>query len=244
MATAPTKVSYTEVGNTLVLPTTGLTTVNIAVLAGDLVIPWGGCEDNVAAGTLSLSLLGGLTGTLTIAQTDQTNNYAPCTIGTAPVTGSGNLQAKVVGTQGAANRRMNVGCFVYRNHDGVGVSGKSHQGAGTTPQNTLTTSDNSALACCLTDWAAINTARTYLSANGLPTEDGHFADGSSWHYDAFDYADVGGAGSKTIGESAPTGQTPNLLVVEVLAVAAVADNTTKPALAGMFTPQLRQDAWF
>jgi hypothetical protein len=215
---APTKVSYTETGNTQAVPTTGVTTAAIAVQAGDLVVVWGGDEDATTTGAITLSLLGGLTGALTGAQSDATTSYAPVAIGTAPVTASGNLQGKAVAT-GSGSHAMNCGVCIYRNHGGVGVSGKSHQAGGTTPSLALSLSANSALFCALTDWSAVGGARTYLQINGAnPTEGGHFSDsGVSWHYDAFDYADVGAAGSKTAGESAPTAQTPNLVAVEILA---------------------------
>lgn len=218
---APTIVSYTDTqatAGTPVLASTGRTTANVPVLTGDVVVVHGGAEDNANAGTLTLSLLGGLTGTLTEKQRDQTNSYCPNVISTAPVTADGNLTAKVVGSSGGT-LRFNVGVWVMRSHGGVGVSGKAHLAAGNPPSLALAgVADLSTLLCALTDWSAANTARTYTQVNGAnPTERGHFADGSTWHYDAFDYADAGAAGTKTVGQSAPASQTPNLLVVEVLA---------------------------
>jgi hypothetical protein len=46
----------------------------------------------------------------------------------------------------------------------------------------------------------------------------------------------------TLSNSASTSNTGLLVIYSGLAVPA--DNTTKPARAGMFTPQLRQDGWF
>jgi hypothetical protein len=46
----------------------------------------------------------------------------------------------------------------------------------------------------------------------------------------------------TLSNSASTANTGLLVIYAGLAVPA--DNTTKPARAGMFTPQLRQDGWF
>lgn len=229
---APTIVSYTDTqatAGTTVAPATGRTTASIAVLTGDVVVVWGGAEDSGNAGTLTLSLQGGLTGTLTEKQRDQTTNYSPGVISTAPVTASGSLTAQVVGN-GVTGLRMNVGAWVLRNHGGVGVSGKSHQVAATAPSLVVAgVSDLSCLLCLVTDWSAQNAARTYTQVNGAnPIERGHFADGSSWHYDAFDYADAGAAGSKTVGQSAPAAQTPNVFAVEVLAVAAAAPPVWTP----------------
>jgi hypothetical protein len=221
VATPPTLISYTEVGNVATTPTTGVTTATIPVLAGDYVAVFGAGEDRTNIGPITVSLLGGVAGTLTITQSDATTSYAPCAQGWAQITSSGNLQVKAVGTDSVHSEHMNAGAWVYRNAGGIGVSGKAHLTTGTPPQVTLAgCSANSAVACVLTDWSAINAARTYVTVNGAgPTERGHFADGSTWHYDNFEYADIGSVASPTVGESAPAGQTPNLLAIEVLASA-------------------------
>ena len=220
----PTLVSYTGTGNTNVIPTTGATTANIAVLTGDKVVIAGGGEDQAGVGTLTLSFNGGLTGTVTTHQSDQTSNYSPCAIGSADVTGDGNLQGKIVGSVGGSSKGMNVGVWVWRDHNGVGVTGKSHQANNTVPSLTLNgCTANSAIAAFVTDWNALNGARTYTQINGAnPTERAHFGDAATWHFDAFDYADVGAAGNKTLGQSAPTNQKPNLLAVEILTATAAA----------------------
>lgn len=248
---APTIVSYTQTGNTqTAFGNTGLSTANVAVLAGDKVVIAGGAEDSAHYGTITLSLTGGLTGALTVHQSDQTTSYAPVAIASADVTASGNLQGHIVGTGNTTSVHQNVGVWVLRSHNGVGVTGKAHQAAGSLPSLTLAgASADSVLVCFLSDWAATGgtgptanpTYRQVDAAN--PTQRYSFTDGSTWHNDVFDYVTTS-AGSKTVGETVPTGQTPNLVAVEVLASAVVADNTTKPALAGMFTPQLRQDGWF
>jgi hypothetical protein len=223
MASPPTIVSYTGSGNTATNPqTTGVTTPTIAGQASDLAVAWGAAEDEARSGPLTISFPTGSVGTVTVLQSDATANYAPVVLVVATLTASGNFTAKALGTVNTTALQMNVGCWLVRNHGGVGTSGKSHQAAGTTPSLALTgVQDNSALLCALTDWAAVNTARTYLQVNGAnPTERAHFADGATYHFDGFDYADSGAAGTKTVGESAPTGQTPNLVAVEILAAAA------------------------
>jgi hypothetical protein len=222
--TPPTFVSYTETGNTSVTPpSTGVTTATVAVQSGDLIVIWGGAEDWDGSGNLTLSISGGLTGTLTVAQSDNTSTWAPAVIGTASATGSGNIQGKVVGTLGTGALHLNCGVWVWRSHGGVGTSGKAHQAAGSLPSLALTVAANSGLSIATTDWAAVNTARTYRQVNATnPTERGHFADGATWHYDAYDFLDTGSGGAVTVGETVPVGQKPNTLAVEILASAGAA----------------------
>jgi hypothetical protein len=224
VATPPTIVTYTETGSLQVATTTGRTTGNITVQAGDKVVIWGGIEDSsLGSAVMTLSFAGGLTGAVTKHQFDSTTSSSAGAIGSADVTGSGTITGKAVGTD-ASSLRMNCGVWVMRNHNGIGVTNKAHQANPAAPLLALPgIADNSALLCAITDWAAANTARTYRQVNGAnPTERGHFGDAVSWHYDAFDYADSGPAGTATVGESLPSSQTPNTFAVEVLAVAAPA----------------------
>lgn len=218
MATPATFVSYTETGNVLNANpgTTGYSTANVAVLVGDLVIVWSGVEGSVN-GLPTLSFTGGLTGTVTTHQSDSTGSYAACGIASAIVTAAGNLQGKAVYAINSSSNG-NVGVWVYRNHGGVGATAKAHQAASSAPSLTFTVAANSAVAAITTDWTAQAGSRTYRQVNSAnPTERGHFGNSTNWHYDAYDYADTGAGGSITLGESAPTGQTPNTLAVEVLA---------------------------
>jgi hypothetical protein len=217
------------------------------VLSGDFIVIWGGVEDHNNGGDLTITLLGGLTGTLTTRQSDDTASWAGARIGTASVTGSGNIQGKVVGTVATGSVGFNVGVWVYRAHGGVGTSGKTHTSA-TSPSLALTVASNSAIACCLTDWTATNTARTYRQVNSTnPTERGHFADGTTWHWDAFDYADTGAGGGVTVGETAPASQTLNLLAVEILGGADTtvsgSSAASAAAVAGQVSPYLNYKMW-
>lgn len=214
MSVTPTLIIYTESGAATVVGTTGRTTANIPVQVGDFVVIWAGAESEVT-NPLVLSLLGGLTGTLTVHQSDTTTGYAAAYIGSATVTSAGNLQGKVTGSSGSAS--MNVGVWVYRGHGGLGLTAKAHQAASSLPSLTFTVKASSAVACVTTDWSGQTGARTYRQVNSLnPTERGHFGDALTWHYDAYDYANTGAGGSITVGETAPTAQTPNTLAVEVL----------------------------
>lgn len=228
----PTFVSYTESGSASVLATTGRTTASIPVTAGDKVVVFGAGEDSVGTGTLTLSLGGGLTSALTEHQRDQTSpSYAPVVISSADVNTTGNITATVVGNT-ANTKHMNVGVWVIRDHGGIGVSGKSQGIAGTVPSLTLNgCSAHSRIIAVVTDWSAANGARTYTTVNSAsPVERGHFGDGVNWHYDAFDYADNGVVSNPTLGESAPTGQKPNMVAVEVLSA------SPAPVASSIWTP--------
>lgn len=242
---APALVSYTQSGNTLVVSNVGVTTPQIAVQTGDLVVVWGGNEDQNNGGSITLSLLGGLTGTLTVRQFDITSSYCSTSMATAPVTGTGNIQGKAVGAL-TGSMFYNCGVWVYRGHNGIGTSGKSVQAAGTAPSLNLTVAAGSTITCAVTDWTAQSGARTYRQVNAAnPTERANYGDASSWHFDAFDYLDTGAGGAVTVGETAPASQKPILLGVEVLGIAGVtaSDTNSGPGRAGEYDPQLNYRMW-
>jgi hypothetical protein len=113
--------------------------------------------------------------------------------------------------------------FTFRKSAGIGKSAKDEkEGA---PSLTLTTeSDSSAIVVVVTDWAAKSGARTWRTVNGYtptPVEGGnglertYFQDGVRYTVYAAYYPDVGAAGAKTVGLSAPTGQNFSIVAVEV-----------------------------
>lgn len=118
-----------------------------------------------------------------------------------------------------------VACVQFRNSNGIGAStsfGSAVNATGTA--NITTTQDNSAVIVLITDWnASDGSSRTWATVNSITPTSGN---GFELHYErnttnaAFYlayYPDVGTAGSKTVGITAPTSSTlrPALAAVEV-----------------------------
>lgn len=95
---------------------------------------------------------------------------------------------------------------LWTSHGGVGLAARLTVSA-TAPSLSVTCSANSAIVAGFNDWTAKDaTARTWRTINGAPmTEAAYFRDAS--HHSAFAgiTTDVGTAGAKATGLSAPTG---------------------------------------
>lgn len=120
--------------------------------------------------------------------------------------------------------------YVISNHGGLGASPVPVTAAGpSAPSMAITTTGpNSAILCSWSAWNRATGARTYLSVNGAPTEDGYIDTatyGTSAH---FSYADAGAAGAKTVGVSAPSATNWFVTAVEILAAATGAAAVTGP----------------
>lgn len=117
--------------------------------------------------------------------------------------------------------------------DGVGLSNKAQSATGT-PSVAVTCSDNSALECIAGDWAAVDgTTRTWLTINSITPTSGNGFETSydrnasfGTAYEAY-WGDVGAAGSKTAGLSAPAGMQWSTAAVEILGAAGGPANWTR-----------------
>lgn len=111
------------------------------------------------------------------------------------------------------------GCFATAWGGSAGV-GNSNKVEGDTSANFsvgVTASANSALVVSWGDWAAISGARTYLTTGvGTYTEKLNGNVASQYSYGGGYHADVGSAGAKTVGSSAPASQDVSIIVVEIL----------------------------
>lgn len=77
---------------------------------------------------------------------------------------------------------------------------------------------SSAISWCNGDWSALSTARTYNGASGTVTEDpGSYVTASGIYTAYFATQTVGGAGTQTIGLTAPTGEVYSIVGIEILA---------------------------
>ena len=128
----------------------------------------------------------------------------------------------------------------FSGSDGFGASAKTGPTAGAASLNITTTQDNSAVVVMIGDWAAVDGAsRTWLTVNGTAPsaangfEKTYFRDTVNYGVYIAYYPDVGTAGTKTVGLSAPTGQTYSMVAIEVKGAAGAATGgTPSPAQPG------------
>jgi hypothetical protein len=125
----------------------------------------------------------------------------------------------------------------FANCGGVGASAKATVATNAAPTLTFTTTgDGSAIVVLNADWAAVDGAsRTWRTPSGATaiTEQTYQLDAGQYASYVGFHASAGSPGSKTVGLSAPTGQTYSLLAVEILgAVAPVVVPATAVGRAG------------
>ena len=229
VATAPTFVQNVSVpwGDT----STPKTTSNFNVTAGDIIIAYAVSEDinypitSPPVGTLSI--------TWTLNQSYAVSGYTPVNIWSG-VVGSTQNNVNVQFAAGAFGD-WGAGVFTFRNSDGVGISNKSQASSGN-PSLILTgVGTNSSIVMIDGDWNAIVGTRTYVTSQaGSFSEKDDYAGGINYGVHGGYYPDAGATGSKTVGMSAPTGQTWSLLAIEVKGTAGGTD-TTAPTYSGATT---------
>lgn len=217
---APTLVSYTSVTSWI---TTGTpkTISSVAVQAGDRIVILAAVEDN--SFTLGTPSDGGVN-TYTSAQNASAASHARAAIWTATAATTTSLNFSETCSSGSA--KWGYAVLIYRSSAGFGNSANTTAGDPTSVAVT-TTAANSALACCMADWNAVDgTSTTYLQVNSAsPTQRQYQRDAAAYTAYVFTYADAGTAAAKTIGTSAPTGTRPTAVVIEVKAAAGGASVT-------------------
>jgi hypothetical protein len=129
---------------------------------------------------------------------------------------------------GIADPRFNLNVLQFRDSDGVGAS-VSNNTTGTPSISITTTQDNSAVAVIIIDWnAADGASRTWLTVNSITPTSGnggertYFRNASFYTVYAAYWSDVGAAGAKTVGLSAPGSQQYSIIAVEVKGAASSA----------------------
>lgn len=206
MATPPTLVA--SYGNATIGSSTK--TASVTVQAGDLIVVKAGTNNSGAR--ISSVSGGGLTYTLQqsiVGVTQQSCAY----VWTAVSPSSQTFTLTVT----PSSAFFTFAAEVWRNHNGIGSSGKK-TATSTTSLSLTTQGANSAITVLNADWNAVNgSTRTYLTSAGAFTENGYQTDPSWLTFYSGYHADAGAVGSKTVGMSAPSGQRPSLIVLEVLA---------------------------
>lgn len=214
MATPPTRVLYST-------PTVGYqsnaspkTTPAFDVQAGDLLTVVGSTADawvvlNTPTSTGNV--------TWTLRQSLVIADYCGMYVWTGVVnsTQSGVTVSIVRSEQ---NFEWSFGVTVWRDHGGVGASGAANAPSGA-PSLAVTCAANSALVVGSDDWTASSGAsRVWRNVNGSPIIESLYSTNVGVTYTIYSgyVPDVGPAGSKTVGLTAPTGQKYSIAAVEVL----------------------------
>lgn len=178
--------------------------VSVPVVAGDVLVAYAGSQDSPNA----LSIGGtGLTWTLKQSSNTSASAYVWTATATSTTTATVNV------TDSSSSWHYGVDVLKFGNSTGIGASNKS-----ATQSVTLTTTkDASAIVKFVTDWNAVSGAsRNSLTTGvGAFTETTYFLDAGQYTVYGGYHANVGTAGSKTVGYNAPTGMQANTLAVEV-----------------------------
>lgn len=192
--------------------TTTPRTVSVTVAAGDCLVIFGSTDDQSC--TLATPTGGGLT--YTLRQSNSAASFCSTYMWTAFATSAQTFTMSVAAT-GAGQFGFNA--LRFSGVSKIGASGKT-VAASTAPTLTFTTSAaNPAIVMCNSDWTDNSGARTYRTAGvGTFTEQTFAATGNYAIGGGF-YLDAGVPGSKTVGLSAPTGQSSVLLAVELIPAA-------------------------
>jgi hypothetical protein len=225
--TAPTLISVTPTSYS----TTGVTskaTASISVQAGDILVAKAAMENGWDTGTstnvfINISDSAGNTWTRrhelahTGAAVDNNVAYVTAWTAVAAATGSTTVTFAQAGT---VNNVLHFGgeVEVWRGSDGVGATNVATNGTGANAAPSVsvtTTQDNSALSVIDADWNATTGTDTWTTTAGTPTNRSDFSDAASYGVHTATYADVGTAGSKTVGMSAPATQRYGIIVIEV-----------------------------
>ena len=213
MAIPPTRVTFVTPAVGYGSTASPKTTPTFNVTAGDLLTVTADTEDSTYALNTPTASGGSVTWTLQESFTSSSNCTAYVWTGAVGATATG-ITVSVTRVSGAG--QYGFGVTVWRSHGGVGVHGQAAATGG--PSLALTCSANSAVACTVGDWnAADGTTRTWRTINGSAmAESLYFRDAA--HYTAYSgySTDVGTAGSKTLGLSAPTGAKYAIVGVEIL----------------------------
>ena len=206
-------------------------TSSVTVTNGDVLGVLSGSEDNNFQ--LSTPTGGGLT--YSPQQTVQVANFCTAYIWTAlPASNQSFTFSQAIGAGGSAG--FGSVPMRFSGSNGVGAS-SSTNASGAPSLNISTTSDNSAVLVIVTDWnASDGTSRTWRTVNSITPSNGngyervYFTDSSRYTIFAAYYPNVGTAGSKTVGLSAPSSQKYSIAAIEIKGA---------PSAAGVATAWLR-----
>ncbi|WP_394620936.1 DUF4082 domain-containing protein [Lentzea sp. JNUCC 0626] len=225
---APTLVATYSAGPISTSPVTG----NVTIAAGDVLVLIVDTSDFLR---LAGTPVGGNAINWTLQQKSEFFDYANQYIWTATAPSAQNFTLSVPASNGNPGaQEVFWRLHRYSGSGGIGASNIAHA-AGTPTLGITTTRENSALPFHICDWNIVDgSGRSYLTSAGAAPELGYARTSAATYYHAVHH-NVGAAGAKTVGLSAPSGQVWTLGVVEVLgdtiAPSQVTDLKATPASA-------------
>jgi hypothetical protein len=213
---APTFVAEYE---TAVNVSTSPKTASVTTQVGDVLVVLATGENRL----MTLGTPSGGTGLTWTAHPQVTNtptsDWCTARAWTAVATTAETFNLSVARTAGDTAQFWGFIVLQWRNSGGVG-SVSTSAASGAAPSRTLSCSANSAVMCIIGDWNALDTARTWRTINGsVGTEQMYVNVPGSYTAQANRWDDVGAAGTKTLGMTAPATQKYSLAAVEVLGTA-------------------------
>lgn len=237
MATPPTLISGSLI-TSFANATTPKNPGNPVVQTGDTLLAYAVGEDS-NGGDDNLSVTGG--GLVwTLAQRVKVAAFTTVAAWTTTAVSNTTITDMAFASAGLPAVFFGGGLLQYRGSDGVGVSAQNNNNALAPSVSANTQQANSALVAIIGDWSAQDgAARTWLTVNGVTPTAGNGAE-KLYFRDAVHYAvyaavwsDAGAIGSKTVGLSAPGGQTFSIVEVEIKG--AVGGTPTFPFLPSIAT---------
>lgn len=233
---APTFVTYNDSADWT--SSTGVggthTAGSVSVQSGDILVVVGATESGAI--TLATPTGGGLTYTQQQKpNADNDSSHAQAYIWTAPATSTTSITVASVSAGGS--HYGGIGVYVFRNATVAGSGSAGNENSGTAPSLAITTvGANSAVVFFNADWNAIDGAsRTWRTINSITPTAGNggekeYGRNGNWgSYSAY-WSDVGTAGAKTTGLSAPTGQLAVSVAIEVQGTAVAPAEGSFPSL--------------
>lgn len=220
----PTFVANYPVASFLTAGASKSTQSAVTVDAGDMLVVAGLTPDNSV--TLGTPSGGGLT--YTLRQQVSVSGHTIVAVWTAPATAAGSFSPSI--TRGGNDFMWGFLVARYSNCSGIGVSDQTNAVNVAPSLSVTTTGTNSTLFVASADWAPVDgsgrvwrtpTGSTGITAGGAG-ELAYFTDPSNYTGYVGYHASTGSPGSKTVGLSAPSGQTTSLVAVELLAATAPA----------------------
>lgn len=252
MATPPSFIQEAEtVWTTNANSTASVTTDSFTVQANDVLVAFAVIEGyNPGSGNMTLSISDNTSGALTWTnqQVVQVTEYTWVSVWTTTTDARSMTVTLTRSTDPGTDMYFGANVLTFRGSDGVGASNKTNVSSGAPSLALTTTTDNAAIVAANGDWnAADGSSRTWRTINSITPTSGnglertYFRD--SAHYTVYIayWSDVGSAGSKTTGLSAPSGQKYSIAVVEVKGAAAAATKAPPPTLFSRRTRFFRRN---
>lgn len=189
---------------------------SVTTAVGDVLVCVGTSED---ASTTLATPTGGTGLTWSPRQSVVVSSYCTAYVWTATATTAETFTMSITATGGGV---IGFGVRRYSGSDGYDSSSKTNVSSGAPSLALTTLSDNCTIIIISSDWAAVDgTSRTWRTVNSItPTagnggELNYFRNASIYATYSASWSDVGLAGSKTVGLSAPSGQKYSIVAVAI-----------------------------